>query len=78
MNFKLLLVFSIIYFVKSQTPSCLQSSLDIVMVIDSSGSVGSQNFQKAKDACAKMAENLNIGPAKVKVGVINYSSKYLR
>lgn len=76
MYFKILVLLSTIYLVKSQNATCLQSSLDIVMVLDASGSVGATNFELAKNACVKMSENLNIGPTKVKVGVIVYSSRF--
>ncbi|CAF0820327.1 unnamed protein product [Brachionus calyciflorus] len=68
------LIFSLIYIVKSQYPECEQSILDIVFVIDSSGSIGQRNFQEGQKAIADLAGRLNIGPNKVKVGVINYSS----
>ncbi len=74
MIFKLFLaiVFSLIPF--SQCQSCQTSVLDMVLAIDASGSIGSTYYEMAKTAVEKMIDNLNIGPNKVKVGIVNYSS----
>jgi hypothetical protein len=55
--------------------ACDQLVLDIILVLDASGSIGLSNYNTAKDALIKMVNNLNIGPTKVRVGVINYSCK---
>jgi len=42
-------------------------------VLDSSGSIGAQEFERAKSALIDMASALNIQPKKVHITVINYS-----
>ncbi|CAF0820290.1 unnamed protein product [Brachionus calyciflorus] len=64
------LLFSLI---ESQPKDCEQRVLDIVLVVDSSGSIGASNFQLARDALAKMVNDLDISPTKCNVGIVNYS-----
>ena len=55
--------------------NCDASVIDIFLIVDSSGSIGAANFTLAKSAIAEMISQLNIiGPKKIKVGVINYST----
>ena len=59
-----------------QTYSCQQDcnpELDIIFVVDGSGSVGSTNFQITLDAIATLSAQYQIGPQAVQVGVIVYS-----
>ena len=49
-------------------------SADIVFLLDSSGSVGSSNFQKQKDFIVRFAQSFDIGPNKVQIGVETFSS----
>lgn len=58
-----------------QNPECMQSILDIVYVLDSSGSIGPTNFNIAKDTLSLMVGNLNVDPGKIHIGLINYSCK---
>ena len=60
--------------VKSICQICSQNVLDLVLAIDSSASIGINNFALAKKALVSMIDSLNIGPTKVKVGIVNYSS----
>jgi uncharacterized protein YegL len=63
----------LISFAACQT--CEQRVLDLFLVVDSSGSIGSTVFPLAKSAVVEMINKLNIiGPQKIRVGVINYSS----
>ena len=52
---------------------CTESKSDIVFVLDSSGSVGEDNFKVMKDFVKSVVQNLNIGPDNTKVGVITFS-----
>ena len=71
-----LIIFTVLCCLTNQVISnCAQSALDFVLVIDSSGSIGASSFNDAKNALVAMVQNLNIGPRKIRVGVINYSSK---
>ena len=59
-----------------QTYSCQQDcnpKLDIIFVVDGSGSVRSANFQTALDSIANLSAQYQIGPQAVQVGVIVYS-----
>lgn len=47
---------------------------DIVFLVDSSGSVGEENFEKEKDFVNNVAHSLNLAPSRSRVAVILYSS----
>ena len=66
------LLFGLTSLARCQT--CQTHVLDIVLIIDASGSIGIDNYNLALNATASMIDNLNIGPAKIRVGIINYSS----
>ena len=50
------------------------SGLDIVFVLDASGSIGSSNFVRMKDFVKSVVSNFEIGDDKTRVGVIRYAS----
>lgn len=52
-----------------------QSVADVGFVIDASGSVGSDNFQKLLVMMQNITDRLDIGSAGTRVGVLRYSSK---
>ena len=52
---------------------CTSDSLDIVIILDASGSIGSSNFQLMKNYIINMLAAFNISPDKTRVGVIRYS-----
>lgn len=52
---------------------CLHNA-DVVFMVDSSTSVGSENFQKTQNALKNIITNMDIGHNKVQVGVMQYSS----
>jgi uncharacterized protein YegL len=75
MNKKILvsILLSLISFAACQT--CGQAVLEIMLVVDSSGSMGTSAFALEKNAVVQMINLLNnTGGRKFKVGVINYSS----
>ena len=49
---------------------------DIVFLLDSSGSVGSSNFQKMKGFVRNVANSFNIGPHDVQIGVDTFQSTH--
>ncbi|KAK3784815.1 hypothetical protein RRG08_066336 [Elysia crispata] len=48
--------------------------VDIVFLVDASGSVGSFNFRKTLDFVESVVNGLNIGPFEVRVGLIRFAS----
>lgn len=48
--------------------------MDLIFVLDSSGSVGSSNFITMKDFVTNVTANFEIGPDSTRVGVIRYAS----
>ncbi|XP_060600216.1 uncharacterized protein LOC132753729 isoform X4 [Ruditapes philippinarum] len=55
-------------------PNCGSNPADIEFLLDSSGSVGSSNFQKQLDFVAKFAQAFDIGPRNVQIGVATFAS----
>ncbi|CAF1414752.1 unnamed protein product [Adineta ricciae] len=58
--------------VNSQT-TC-QTVLDLIILLDGSGSIGSGPFAQAKSAMVDLVSRLNVGPQKVHVSILRYSS----
>uniref|UniRef100_A0A8C2ME60 Collagen, type VI, alpha 4 n=1 Tax=Cricetulus griseus TaxID=10029 RepID=A0A8C2ME60_CRIGR len=57
-----------------QSPVCTEASLaDIVFLVDSSTSIGPQNFQKVKNFLHSVVSGLLIGSDRVQVGLVQYS-----
>lgn len=53
---------------------CGSNPADIVFLLDSSGSVGSSNFQKQLDFVARFGQAFDIGPRNVQIGVVTFAS----
>ena len=53
---------------------CQIRGIDLIFVLDESGSVGSSNFQNIKTFTANLVRELEIGPGNTRVGVITFSS----
>ncbi|CAF1467512.1 unnamed protein product [Rotaria magnacalcarata] len=58
---------------QGELPKC-DNILDLIIVLDSSGSISQPDFAKAIDAMKSLVSLLKIGPKKVMITVINYSS----
>ena len=54
-------------------PVC-QTSVDLVFLLDGSGSVGWDNFQKEKEFVKKVVDFFNIGRTGTHIGVVQYST----
>ncbi|XP_011408989.2 PREDICTED: collagen alpha-3(VI) chain-like, partial [Amphimedon queenslandica] len=54
--------------------NCDTAGLDMILVLDSSGSIGSTNFVRLRNFIINMLSIFTIGPDKTRVGVIRYSS----
>ena len=53
---------------------CTSDILDVVIILDASGSIGSSNFQLMKNYIINMLAAFNISPVNTRVGVIRYAS----
>jgi len=49
--------------------------MDLIFVLDESGSVGESNFRNIKTFTANLVSNLEIGPEETQVGVITFNSR---
>ncbi|XP_062956986.1 collagen alpha-1(XXVIII) chain [Cynocephalus volans] len=56
-------------------PKCKEMPLELVFVIDSSESVGPENFQIIKNFVKTLADRVAVDLATARIGVINYSHK---
>lgn len=63
-----------LYRVVSLLVACGTVPADIVFLLDSSGSVGSANFQKQLDFVKKFANTFDIGPNNVQIGVETFAT----
>ncbi|XP_044311620.1 collagen alpha-6(VI) chain-like isoform X2 [Varanus komodoensis] len=61
--------------VKSQIEVFTKHYADVIFLLDSSDSMGSFNFKKAKEFVAKNVEQLDIGADKYRVGLAQYSGE---
>lgn len=52
---------------------CENSAFDVVFVLDSSGSVGEQNFTVMKEFVKEVIQRMRIGPSASSVGLITFS-----
>ena len=50
-------------------------SIDIVFVLDASGSIGSANFVRMKNFTKNVISNFDIGDNGTRVGIIRYASR---
>ena len=53
---------------------CTSDILDVVIILDASGSIGSSNFQLMKNYIINMLAAFNISPVNTRVGVIRYAT----
>ncbi|XP_022079888.1 integrin alpha-11-like isoform X2 [Acanthaster planci] len=57
-----------------ESEGCSVKGIDLVFVLDGSGSVGSANFEKTKSFVSNVVDAFEIGADQTRVGVIKYSS----
>ena len=69
------LIFSALIFVQfCCTEHACQNAIDLIFVLDSSGSIGRANYQKMLEFVGDVINKLDIGPDKSRVGVVDYSN----
>ena len=54
-------------------PTECRNGIDLIFVLDASGSIGSFNFQLIRNFVTNVVSNLNIGPNESRVGLVVYS-----
>uniref|UniRef100_A0A8C4SQ98 VWFA domain-containing protein n=1 Tax=Erpetoichthys calabaricus TaxID=27687 RepID=A0A8C4SQ98_ERPCA len=54
---------------------CKNVHYDLVFILDTSSSVGKEDFEKVRQWVANLVETFEIGPEKTRVGVVRYSDK---
>ena len=47
---------------------------DIVIIVDESGSVGAENFEKQREFIKELVERFDVGESEVRIGVVQFSS----
>ena len=62
------------YFAVEQCEPQQIEGLDLVFILDASGSIGSGNFGRMKTTVINIVNSLTIGPDKSRVAVVRYSS----
>ncbi|XP_033646749.1 integrin alpha-1-like [Asterias rubens] len=58
----------------AELPGCTNKGIDLVFVVDGSGSVGPSNFETSKQFVNDVVDSFEIGSDRTRVGVIQYSS----
>lgn len=56
------------------TTGCALAKVDIVIILDSSTSVGTANYEKMKGFCKDFIKNADLDSGNVRVGIISYST----
>ena len=54
---------------------CKTVHYDLVFVLDSSSSVGKENFEKVRQWVANLVDTFEVGPERTRVGVVRYSDR---
>ncbi|XP_056376652.1 collagen alpha-6(VI) chain-like isoform X2 [Hyla sarda] len=55
------------------TKACQNVEADIMFLVDSSGSIGGDNFQKMKEFMKNLVNKTEVGPDKVQFGIVQFS-----
>ncbi|CAH1783538.1 unnamed protein product [Owenia fusiformis] len=71
---RLILLCGLLGVTQSQTTTQCRGQADIIFVIDSSGSVGEDNFKLILDFINVIIDNLDIGPEATRVGALTFES----
>ncbi|KAL8586545.1 hypothetical protein ACOMHN_055249 [Nucella lapillus] len=72
----LFILCSSLFFTSAQQPSpdCSRSTMDLVFVVDSSGSLRSREFELVKTFLVRVVQGLIVSPDHVRVGLVRFSS----
>ncbi|KAM9353570.1 collagen alpha-6(VI) chain-like [Symphorus nematophorus] len=75
------LLFSLIvavfsYGIAAQKTACENATMgDIVFLVDGSGSIGDDNFQEVRSYLRSVIKALDIGPNKIRIGLVQYNNE---
>ncbi|KAJ8334228.1 hypothetical protein SKAU_G00398670 [Synaphobranchus kaupii] len=61
--------------VDAQRAGCKNVQYDLVFILDTSSSVGKDNFEKIRQWVANLVESFDVGPEKTRVAVVRYSDR---
>jgi len=68
------MLFFIIVSASAQTQTCtVENPLDLVFVVDGSGSVGANGFELSKQFVGEVADRFTISPSDTRVGIVQFS-----
>ena len=70
-------VYIYIYIIIKHFIDCNVNALELFFVLDSSGSVGSSNYQLMKSFVYDIINSFEVGPTNVQVGVLAYGASYV-
>uniref|UniRef100_A0A674K4Q5 VWFA domain-containing protein n=1 Tax=Terrapene triunguis TaxID=2587831 RepID=A0A674K4Q5_9SAUR len=71
-----MLLFQLLLAVSSIAPTgCKNVHYDLVFILDTSSSVGKEDFEKVRQWVSNLVETFEIGPDKTRVGVVRYSDR---
>lgn len=59
----------------SFVPGCKNVHYDLVFILDTSSSVGKENFEKIRQWVANLVESFDVGVEKTRVAVVRYSDR---
>ncbi|XP_051827099.1 collagen alpha-1(XXII) chain-like [Antechinus flavipes] len=60
---------------QAQRAGCKNVHYDLVFILDTSSSVGKDDFEKVRQWVANLVETFEIGPDRTRVGVVRYSDR---
>ena len=80
MAFKKLLLFSKVLVIIYLRAACrnIDGTADIFFILDSSGSISPENFNKMKDFVKSVVEQFDVGLSNVRIGVITFRRVHKR
>ncbi|KAH1177542.1 hypothetical protein KIL84_011244, partial [Mauremys mutica] len=61
--------------IRAQRAGCKNVHYDLVFILDTSSSVGKEDFEKVRQWVSNLVETFEIGPDKTRVGVVRYSDR---
>ncbi len=53
------------------------NALDVVFILDSSGSIGARNFQKVKDFVISLVTDLDVEGGNIRIGAVTFDDTYV-